>query len=86
MTLDAESIASGDYPLIRPLSLIVVMGKDGVTHPLVAEFLRYVLSVNGQEDVIKDGFQPLGRAELLEQIDHFGLESSEIGVPKVPWK
>ena len=70
--LDSESIASGDYPLIRPLSLIVVMGEDGVTHPLVAEFLRYVLSVNGQEDVIKDGFHPLGRAELLEQIDHLG--------------
>jgi phosphate transport system substrate-binding protein len=72
VTLSSESIASGEYPLIRPLSLIVIMEDAGVRNPLVAEFLRYVLSSNGQEDVIKDGFQPLGRAALLEQIDHLG--------------
>ncbi|MFV0446146.1 MAG: PstS family phosphate ABC transporter substrate-binding protein [Planctomycetaceae bacterium] len=67
-----ESIASGRYPLIRPLTLVVVVGDNGVQPPLVAEFLRYVLSRNGQEDVVKDGFQPLGRSQLLEQYDRLG--------------
>ena len=66
------SIATGGYPLIRPLSIVVAVGDDGVRDPLVSEFLRYVLSREGQADVVKDGFQPLGRSELLEQFDRLG--------------
>lgn len=75
--LTAESIASGQYPLIRPLSLAVVSSDDGIKNPLIAEFIRYVLSRNGQEDVIKDGFQPLRRPALLEQFDHLGWNLSK---------
>jgi phosphate transport system substrate-binding protein len=75
--LSAESIASGQYPLIRPLSLVVVTAEDHIKSPLVAEFVRYVLSLNGQEDVIKDGFQPLNRPALLEQFDQLGWNRSK---------
>jgi hypothetical protein len=34
--------------------------------------VRYVLSQDGQSDVIKNGFQPLSRAELLKQYDRLG--------------
>lgn len=75
--LTVQTIAAGQYPLLRPLSVIVVLGKDGIKDPLVTEFVHYVLSRNGQEDVIKDGFQPLGRAALLEQFDHLGWNTAK---------
>jgi len=65
-------VASGKYPLIRPLTVVVAVGDKGVESPLATEFLKYVLSRDGQADVIKDGFQPLGRADLLEQYDRLG--------------
>ncbi|HEY1066504.1 MAG TPA: PstS family phosphate ABC transporter substrate-binding protein [Pirellulales bacterium] len=67
--LSPETIAAETYPLRRPLSLLVVLKNDAIASPLTAEFVRYVLSQNGQDDVVKDGFQPLGRSELLEQFD-----------------
>ena len=70
--LSAESVGAGEYPLIRPFSLLVVVGDDGAIDPLTAEFVRYVLSQDGQSDVIKNGFQPLSRAELLKQYDRLG--------------
>lgn len=74
--LSAETISSGRYPLVRPLSLIVIADdKGGVKQPLVAEFVRYVLSSHGQDDVVKDGFSPLPRAVLLKQYDRLGWNS-----------
>ncbi|MEZ6064618.1 MAG: substrate-binding domain-containing protein [Planctomycetaceae bacterium] len=70
--LEPDSIASGQYPLTRPLSIVVVLNEQGMKSSLVEEFMRYVLSRSGQEDVVKDGFQPLSRAELLEQYDRLG--------------
>jgi phosphate transport system substrate-binding protein len=70
--LSAESVGAGDYPLIRPFSLLVVVGDNGAMDPLTAEFVRYVLSQDGQSDVIKNGFQPLSRAQLLKQYDRLG--------------
>jgi len=67
-----ETIADGRYPLTRPLTIVVVVGADGPTHPAVSEFLRYVLSASGHEDVIKDGFQPLSRSDLLQQHETLG--------------
>jgi phosphate transport system substrate-binding protein len=75
--LSAETIGSEDYPLIRPLTVVVVMDKEGVKDPLAAELLRYVLGRNGQDDVIKEGFQPLGRSALLEQFDRLGWNQSK---------
>lgn len=75
--LSAEMIASGDYPLVRPLSVVVALEDGEIADPLVAEFLRYILSENGQSDVIKDGFQPLGRARLLEQYDRLGWHQAK---------
>jgi phosphate transport system substrate-binding protein len=70
--LTPETIAAETYPLIRPLSLVVVLDDKGVRNPLVGEFVKYVLSRGGQGDVVKDGFQPLGRSHLLMQHDHLG--------------
>jgi len=51
------------YPLMRPLTLVMAETDGGASGALVDEFLSYVLSRSGQEDVVKDGFHPLNRSE-----------------------
>lgn len=60
-----QNVLNGKYPLSRTL-YIYVAKKPGQPLPkLVEEFLRYVLSKEGQEIVIKDGYDPL-TAKLIE--------------------
>lgn len=56
-----------EYPLIRPLTLVVAESDGGAGGVLAEEFLAYVLSHSGQEDVVKDGFYPLNRSEWRVQ-------------------
>lgn len=61
-----ENALSGDYPLARYL-LIYVNKKPGEgLDPLTREFLRFVLSKEGQEICVKDGYFPLP-AEIVEE-------------------
>jgi phosphate transport system substrate-binding protein len=54
-----ENALSGKYPLGRALYLYVVK-KPGKPLPLlVNEFIKFVLSKEGQEVVVQDGFGPL---------------------------
>jgi phosphate transport system substrate-binding protein len=55
----AENCYSGKYPLSRYLYIYVNLPPDGELRPVVREFLRFILSRDGQEIVIKDGFIPL---------------------------
>ncbi len=54
-----EEVVSGDYPLARFLYLYVNKVPNQPVDPLVREFLRYVLSREGQKIVIKDGYLPI---------------------------
>jgi phosphate transport system substrate-binding protein len=58
---DTESVLAGHYPLSRFLYLYVNKAPREPLDPLVREFLRYVLSREGQENVVKDGYLPLAR-------------------------
>lgn len=61
-----ENAYSGDYPLSRAL-LIYVNAKPGEgLDPLRKEFLKYILSKQGQEDVVKDGYYPV-TAEMAKE-------------------
>ena len=60
------------YPLIRPLYLVVAINGERLEDPLMRELLSYILSRSGQEDVIKDGFLPLTRAEVVAQEEKLG--------------
>ncbi len=61
-----ENCLSGDYPLARFL-LIYVNKKPGQPlDKLTGEFLKFVLSKEGQQVVVKDGYFPLP-AELVEE-------------------
>jgi len=54
-----ENVLSGKYPLARYLNVYVNKAPGKPLDPLVREFLLFVLSKEGQEIVVKDGFFPL---------------------------
>jgi phosphate transport system substrate-binding protein len=49
------TIHDRSYPLFSQIYMFANRGKDGATKPLVREFLRYVVSRQGQEAVERDG-------------------------------
>jgi phosphate transport system substrate-binding protein len=54
-----ESCLSGDYPLARLLYVYVNNNPVEKLDTLTREFLKFVLSKQGQEIVVKDGYYPL---------------------------
>ena len=55
----AERVASGDYPLSRYLYIYVNKKPGEPLQPLEREFIKLVLSAQGQEIVNKDGYIPV---------------------------
>lgn len=54
-----EEAYSGNYPLARFLYVYVNRAPGKPLDPIVGEFLKLVLSKDGQEVVVKDGYFPL---------------------------
>jgi phosphate transport system substrate-binding protein len=50
---------SGDYPLARFLFIYVNRKPGAAMDMLTAEFLKYVISQQGQKTVVKDGYFPI---------------------------
>ena len=59
--------ATGRYPLARRLYLYIDRAPGAAIDPQVGEFLRFVLSREGQQDVIGLGMFPLTGELLVEQ-------------------
>ena len=55
----AETAYSGDYPITRFLYVYINKKPDGALEPLRAEFLKFLLSNQGQQSVSKEGFYPI---------------------------
>ena len=66
-------IVSGQYPLARYLYLYVNRKPGEVLPALEAEFIRLILSKQGQTLVAIDGFVPLPEAEIQSQLKRLGL-------------
>jgi len=63
-----KNVLSGKYPLSRML-YIYVAKKPGQPLPkMTEEFLKYVLSKEGQQIVVKDGYDPLTSALAAKQL------------------
>jgi phosphate transport system substrate-binding protein len=62
-----DNVLSGKYPLSRALSVYVNKAPGEPLDALTAEFIRYILSREGQERVLKDGYYPLP-AKIAEKI------------------
>jgi phosphate transport system substrate-binding protein len=68
-----ENAYTGDYPLARFLWVYVNVKPGSALDPLRREFVRYIFSKPGQEDVHKAGYFPLPAAVAKEQLKKAGL-------------
>ena len=67
-----ENCISGDYPLARLLYIYINNNPVEKLDTLTREFLKFVLSKQGQEIVVKDGYYPLPAViarQYIEQLE-----------------
>lgn len=65
---NAENALAGEYPLARFLYIYVNKAPGKPLDPLTREFLKLVLSREGQEVVVKDGYFPLAAAIVRQDL------------------
>lgn len=70
----AETAYSGEYPLSRYLFIYINLKPGSELDPLRREFIKYILSKQGQMDVIKDGFFPLTPDLARQALKSVGIE------------
>ena len=70
---NAADASSGSYPLARFLYIYVNKNPNQAMEPLRAEFIRYVYSKQGQQDVVRTGFFPVNKALADQDLKAFGL-------------
>jgi phosphate transport system substrate-binding protein len=63
-----EEVTTGKYPLSRFLYMYVNKAPAKPLDPVPQEFLKLILSKEGQEVVIKDGYMPLTPAQVKEEL------------------
>lgn len=69
----AENAYSGNYPLSRFLYVYVNKNPNKPFEPIRAEFIKYILSRQGQEATIKDGYFPVTIDTIKEDLKNLGL-------------
>jgi phosphate transport system substrate-binding protein len=62
-----ENCLTGDFPLARFLFVYVNKSPEKPLDALTLEFLKFVLSKEGQEVVVKDGYYPMP-AEIVTEV------------------
>ena len=70
----AEHAYAGKYPLARLLYVYTNKDPNQPLDPLRAEFVKYVLSKQGQQAVIKDGYFPITAQIAAKDAKALGLE------------
>jgi phosphate transport system substrate-binding protein len=70
---NATDAGSGNYPIARFLYIYVNRNPNQQMEPLRAEFIRYVYSKQGQQDVARAGFFPVNKAIADQDLKAFGL-------------
>jgi phosphate transport system substrate-binding protein len=63
-----ENVTSGKYPLSRFLYIYINKAPGKPLDPMVKEFVRLILSKDGQEVVVKDGYLPLTPQIVTEEL------------------
>ena len=64
----AENVLSGKYPLARFLYVYVNKAPNKPFDPMVREFIKYMLSQQGQQVVVKDGYIPVTAKIAQEEL------------------
>jgi phosphate transport system substrate-binding protein len=70
---EAATAYAGDYPISRFLYIYLNRNPNQAMDPVRAEFIKYVLSKQGQEAVVKDGFFPATSGLAAEDLKNLGL-------------
>jgi phosphate transport system substrate-binding protein len=68
-----ENAYTGEYPLARFLYIYMNYKPKSELDPLRREFIKYVFSKQGQEDVIKDGYFPITSPIAAEALKSVGI-------------
>lgn len=68
-----ENAVSGKFPLSRFLYVYVNKAPNKSLEPIVGEFMKLVLSKQGQEVVVKDGYVPLPATVSAKYMAELGL-------------
>ena len=63
-----DNVLNGSYPLGRFLYIYVNKAPNEGLGPLVREFVKFILSEEGQKIVIKDGYDPLPSSISREEL------------------
>jgi phosphate transport system substrate-binding protein len=71
-----EDVVAGTYPLARFLYVYINKGPGKALDPLVAEFVKLVFSKEGQEVVVKDGYDPLSADLAKKEVTKIGAGSA----------
>jgi len=61
-------VTSGKYPLWRFLYIYVNKAPGKPLDPIVQEFVKLIMSKEGQEVVVKDGYMPLVAAQVKDEL------------------
>ncbi|MFW5828915.1 MAG: PstS family phosphate ABC transporter substrate-binding protein [Planctomycetota bacterium] len=72
----SEYAYTGEYPLSRFLYCYVNHKPNTELDPLRREFIKYIFSQQGQEDVLKDGYYPVTAAVAREALQSVGITPS----------
>jgi phosphate transport system substrate-binding protein len=72
-----ENAYTAEYPLARYLLLYVNKAPSKALDPLRLEFLKFVLSKEGQEGVVKDGYIPLTASIVTEELKKLGVDQKK---------
>lgn len=69
-----ENAETFTYPISRYLYIYINVNPSTGPDPLVREFVRFVLSKNGQDDTAKDGYFPLPAKKAAEFLGTSGCK------------
>lgn len=76
---DDHSILVGHYPLTRPMTLVLDVGRNDKTAIANREFVRYALGQGGQMQAILSGFFPFDPPLLRGQLHKIDGQDNETG-------
>ena len=74
MAASAENAYEGQYAIARFLYIYMNKKPGNPLDPLRGEFVKYVLSKQGQEAVVKDGYYPIPSAVANQDLATFDLK------------
>ena len=67
-SVDPADVYSGNYPLSRFLYIYINKAPNKPLDPLVREYVKYILSQEGQQNVVKDGYMPLTAKAVQDEL------------------